>query len=152
VNPRGVDRWRSLKPISLAARFGWLFTVVAIVYAPMALVAGYTSGSMGVWAASIATLICLGAASAALLVTEVFRSPETMLAGMLVGMLARMGVPLVFCLALSLRRGPLVDAGVITYLLIIYMPILAVETWMATGLSAMPIGGDREASSRAGKV
>ncbi len=48
-------------------------------------------------------------------------------------MMLRMAPPLVFCLAIGLRRGPLTDAGAVFYVIGFYMVTLAVDTWLSVG-------------------
>jgi hypothetical protein len=122
-----------MRPTGLAARLGCVLLAIAAAYAVMAPLAFRFQGAPGLWAASVATGVCLFGALAALLAADVFSGPDHALTGALAAMLVRMGVPLAFCLVVYWHGGALAEAGAIIYLLVMYMLALAVETWLAVG-------------------
>jgi hypothetical protein len=78
--------------------------------------------------AAVAAAICWAPGLLALAISALFPGPEMALFNMLVGMFVRMFVPLGVCLMIYARRGVLVDAGLVFYVLIFYMISLAIET------------------------
>jgi len=104
-----------------------LAIAVALLLAPAGMAGSLISGGWGLAAAVVAAVCCwLGAASAlaaAVLLADVAGG----LAGLLAGMVLRMGIPLTCGLVLHLRNGALAQAGVLYYLLVFYPVTLAVE-------------------------
>lgn len=117
-----------LKNRSLATRAGMLVLVVLVLYALAAPVAWHLGGSTGVWAASAAAGLCFCGAVLALVIAHLFRAPQHVLYGMLLGMAPRMGIPLGFGLAYHFYGGGLAEAGLLYYLLVFYPITLGVET------------------------
>jgi len=105
--------------------------VVAVAYGLVAPVAGYLAGGGGLTAAAVAAAFCLGGASVALLMAHLFRGPNGALAGVLLGMAARMVIPLGGGYACHANGGPLAEAGLLYYLLVFYPITLALETWLS---------------------
>lgn len=105
-----------------------LVLLVAVLYALVAPVAWYLGGLSGVWAASAAAGLCFAGAVLALLIAHLLRAPKHVLYGMLLGMAARMGIPLGSALAYHLRGGGVAEAGLLYYLLVFYPFTLGVET------------------------
>ena len=118
----------NLRNRSLATRAGVLVLVVLVLYGLVAPVAWYLGRTAGIWAASAAAALCFCGAVLALLIAHLLRKPQQVLYGMLLGMTARMGIPLGFGLAYHLRGGGLAEAGLLYYLLIFYPFTLGVET------------------------
>jgi len=85
---------------------------------------------MGIWAGAAAGGVCLLAAWIALIVGESLRRPQYALAGVLLAMLIRMGIPLAAALLVFLRGGPLADAGFLYYLVLFYPVTLTAETFL----------------------
>lgn len=106
--------------------------IVVIAAAAIILSAGWAiSGNrMGIWAGSAAGGVCLLAAWIALIVGESLRRPQYALAGVLLAMLIRMGIPLAAALLVFLRGGPLADAGFLYYLVLFYPVTLTAETFL----------------------
>ena len=102
--------------------------VVVGLYALVAPVAGFCGGAAGIWAAAAAALLCLAGAGLALVVSHALREPNHALYGMLLGMAARMGIPMGFGLLCHLQGGALAEAGLLYYLLVFYPVTLGVET------------------------
>ncbi len=88
----------------------------------------FLSGSEGLRCVLVASAVCVATGVIVVLIQERLKSPQWVLANVLVGFLFRMGVPLAFCLVVYWRGGPLVEAGFVFYLLFFYMVSLAVET------------------------
>ena len=91
-------------------------------------VAGLWHGRTGLRAVAVAAGVCLLGALVALVIAHGLRAPRYALYGLLLGMAARMGIPLGCGLAFHLRGGALVDAGLLYYLLVFYPVTLGVET------------------------
>jgi hypothetical protein len=100
--------------------------------------ASYQHTHGGIWALSLAAVVCLLGAIGALLLDEMFQASGQMLAGNLVGMLVRMAIPLGFCLFIFTQQGALARSGGILYVLVFYLIVLATETWMAVGRTKSP--------------
>lgn len=80
-------------------------------------------------AAAIAGAICWAGALSALLLIGLFRASQNqMVSATLLGMLFRMGLPLVTGLVLTRNGGPLADAGLFGMILVFYLVGLVVET------------------------
>ena len=121
----------NLRNQSLPARGTFLGLIVLGMYALVAPVAGYWGGSAGLWAAATAAVLCLAGAGLALVISRALHKPKHALYAMLLGMAARMGVPLAFGLACHLRGGVLAEAGLLYYLLVFYPFTLGVETLLS---------------------
>ena len=78
----------------------------------------------------------LGRGVVALVLTAALRSPKRAVAGVLLGMLFRMGVPLGTGIFLHRQGGPLAKAGVFGMILGFYLLTLLVETLLALRLLA----------------
>jgi hypothetical protein len=103
---------------------------VGLAVWPLFAVAGYAvDGWTGILAALLAGGVCWSGAAASLLITGVFRMVSLTVHGVLLGMMVRMGVPLVACVILARRGGALVDAGVPVMILLYYFVMLIAETW-----------------------
>jgi len=111
------------------------------LYALVAPVAGFCSGSAGLWAAAAAAVLCLAGAGLALVLSHALREPKHALYGMLLGMAARMGVPLAVGLPCHLHGGALAQAGLLYYLLVFYPVTLGVETASSLPGARKPASG-----------
>ena len=124
-----MEIWFSnLRNRSLATRAAVLAVVMVLFYALVAPMALCVGGPSALPASAAAGGICLLGAAIALAVGHVQRSPQAVLYGMLLGMAARMVIPLVCGLIIHLQGGPLTEAGFLYYLLVFYPVTLAVET------------------------
>ncbi len=85
----------------------------------------------GVFAGAAAGGLCLLAAWMALALSEPLRKPPRMLTFVLVGMMIRMGVPLVAASMVFFMGGPLADAGFLYYLIVFYLVTLSTETFLS---------------------
>jgi hypothetical protein len=86
-----------------------------------------------------ASAVCLLAALTALMVSEHFRGPKSVVSFVLAGMMARMGIPLAAALCAYFSGGPLADAGFLYYLVVFYPVTLTVEIFLS-----WPDHGSRE--------
>lgn len=118
---------RSLSPV---ARAGVLAGVLSLAFAVAVPIALNAAGWDGVAAAGCAALLCLAAGVAVIVLTLFASSPEHVAYLVVLGMLLRMGIPLVSCLAIYYRGGWLVDGGMVYYLLVFYPLTVAAETWL----------------------
>jgi hypothetical protein len=89
------------------------------------------SGEIGVAAAAIALGVCWVSGSLALVCTFVGQRLGAAIHGVLVGMIFRMGLPLVTGIALQRNNPPLADAGVLLMILGLYLVALLVETLLS---------------------
>jgi hypothetical protein len=102
---------------------------------------GYArSGLAGILAATLAGGVCCGGAMVSLGAIRLFRVGTQAVPGILLGMLIRMGVPLIACLVLVVRGGPLVEAGAPAMILVYYLLMLVAETWWLVRLNAARVG------------
>ena len=113
---------------SLPYRCAVLGLPVIVLYALVAPVAEHSHGVMGLMACLCAAVVCLAGALLALLAQYNFRRSGDALLSLLVGMAARMGLPLAVGLALYVHGGPLAQAGLLYYFLVFYPVTLLVET------------------------
>jgi hypothetical protein len=118
-------RWRSR---GLATQAAVLVGMVLAVYAAVAPVAGALSGTVGLAAAAVAAGLCLAGAGLALVACRLYRDSKRALQGVLIGMVLRMGVPLLSALAIQVQGGGLARAGLLVYLVVFYPVTLFVET------------------------
>ncbi len=100
---------------------------VLVLYALVAPVALYCSGSGGLRAAAAAGAVCLAGAMAALIVSHLLRGPKSVWYGLLLGMFLRTGIPLGAGVVMVLSGGTLAEDGVLFYLLMFYPVSLALE-------------------------
>jgi hypothetical protein len=91
-------------------------------------VAWSRSGEMGLAAAIVAAGVCWVGAALSFVLVEWFRRSGNPVAGVLGGMLIRLGLPLAVGVALSEAGGPLADAGVFGLIVVFYLVALVVET------------------------
>ncbi len=140
MGAHSVATWLAdLRNRSIAARGTFLGLVVLGLYALVAPVAGFfCGGPAGIWAAAAAALLCLAGAGLALVVSHALREPNHALYGMLLGMAARMGIPLGFGLVCHLQGGALAEAGLLYYLLVFYPVTLGVETALSLPRNERP--------------
>lgn len=130
-----------LRNRSLSVRGAFLGLAVLGLYVLVAPVAGLLSGWAGLAAAAAAAVFCLTGATLALVVSHLFRQPPRALAGMLLGMAARMGIPLGFGLACDLHGGALAQGGLLYYLLVFYPVTLGLETALSLPVARRPVAG-----------
>jgi hypothetical protein len=115
----------------LSVQLSALLVVLLCVYAVVAPIASWLHGGLGVAAAAISAGLCLTGAGVALTAAHAMRSPEWVLRGMLIGIIARMIIPLGFGVGLHFYSQPLAEAGLLVYLLVFYPVTLGVETALA---------------------
>jgi hypothetical protein len=125
---------------SLALRVVLLIVIAALAFAAVAAWRYSQVGPMGIWAAAVATAICLAGAAAALVATGLFRGagPHGAVSGMMLGMLFRMGLPLGALMAFQQNGGALVEAGIVGCLLLVYPVTLLAEVALAVSLLQPP--------------
>lgn len=125
------NRLMRLGDRSLPAKVALLVLAVAMLYGVVAPVAWLAAGSVAPIAAAVAAGACLAGAMVALMIVHVCRSPQLALYGLLLGMAARMGLPLAAALAFWQRGGALAEAGLLYYLLVFYPITLGLETLLS---------------------
>jgi len=118
-------RMRSRGPTTQSAV---LTVAVLVLYAAVAPVAGLLSGPAGLAAAALAAGLCWAGAELALLACRRFCDPSRAWLGVLIGMLLRMGLPLLSALVIQVQGGRLAKAGLLLYLLVFYPVTLFIET------------------------
>jgi hypothetical protein len=107
----------------------WM-TASYLVVAPLVFA---LQGQDGLVAAGIAALVCAAATISAQFTAIWLAGAGQPFHATLIAMLLRMAPPLVFCMAIGFRRGPLTDAGAVFYVIGFYMVTLAVDTWLSVG-------------------
>lgn len=115
-------------------RFRIIFLgVVVFMAAAVVLPLGWAifGNRAGLFAGAAAAGVCLLAGWAALVLSEPLRRPQNMLALVLMGMLIRMGIPLVAALTVYFVGGPLANAGFLYYLVVFYPVTLTAETLLS---------------------
>ncbi len=117
-----------LRDKSLPVRVAILVAVESLALAISLPCAWLIGGPMGMFAAGIAATACLIGGVLALVISSLFQDPMQAFAGVLLGMGANMGVPLVVAMACHLGGGELSRAGVMFYLLIFFPVTLTVKT------------------------
>ena len=125
------ERLDRLRNAALPLQSAVLALVVVVVFGLVAPVAGSLKGVAGLTAAAVAAALCLAGAGVALLASRLPRGPNGAMVGMLLGMTARMGIPLGVGFLFHIRGGPLAEAGLLYYLLAFYPITLALETWLS---------------------
>ena len=115
----------------LSVKTAVLVTAVLLTLSATAPVALHLGGVTALAAAGLTSVLCFMGAAVALSAGHFLRGPKHVLAAMLIGMAARMGIPIGVGLAISLRGGPLAEAGLLHYLLVFYPVTLAVETCLS---------------------
>jgi len=138
VSSRATMSISAPRPLGLFVSAAWLLGVTVLVYALVAATAVSLFGAAGVWAATVAMLVCLGGGVLALVATHWVKGPMQPLATVALGMLARVAAPLACCMVLMIQRGPLLEAGFVVDLLVFYVATLGVETWLAVGRAQPP--------------
>lgn len=121
----------NLRSRSLAVRAAVLASVVLVLLSIIGPVGWALNGAAGVGAAVAAAALCFVGSALALGLGHLFRAPEHLLYGVLAGMIARMGLPLAFGMAVHLHDGPLAQSHFLHYLLVFYPVTLAVETFLS---------------------
>lgn len=114
----------------MLAQAAWLSAVSVLVWLALAPLAFEISDMAGVVAVSVAVALCWTGGALALAIAALMHGPAAAMHGMLLGMMARMIFPLMLGATLQLKVASLADAGMIYYLLVAYMVLLAVETVM----------------------
>jgi hypothetical protein len=112
-----------------------VLTVVVLAVYPA--VAAFTTAQHGVstWlAAGVAAGVCWLGATLALVLLGCLRGPQAAIQAVLLGMLFRMGLPLVAGVVLSQRSAALQEAGFFGLVLAFYFVTLAAETPLAVSL------------------
>ena len=111
--------------VNCCAIFVLLATILAVVLAAL----GYlTKGTAGALSALAAVGICLAAELLACAVQVRFRDGAEVVFGTLVGMFARMFIPLIACAAVAYRGGLLAENGFVYWTLAAYFVFLACHT------------------------
>lgn len=108
-----------------------LTVVCLLALGPFAWVGNSKSGPAGVLAALVAAGVCWSGAVLALICTGARRGPKQAVARLMLGMLFRMGLPLVGGAILDWRGGEVAEAGVFGMIVGFYLITLVVETWLS---------------------
>jgi hypothetical protein len=69
--------------------------------------------------------------------SRLVRGPQNALAVTVLGMLLRMGLPLVAVVVVTLQGGPLADSGFVICVLAYYAIALVLETWLSLRLMSL---------------
>ena len=138
-------RLPSIGPAALIVRCAALLGAVLLLLAVVGTWKYQQHGSIGLWAATIAALVCWIGGSTALVLVGVLRGPKGV-QGILGGMAFRAGLPFLVGFILQRQGGPLAEAGVFNCMLIFFLFTLVVETALAVPLLKQSTGETRKAS------
>jgi hypothetical protein len=127
-----------LAQLALAAVLGVAFGIAAVW-------GWQNAGSQGIWAAVVALAACWIPNAISLVVMSLMRDPQQSMAAMMIGMLLRMALPMVFVISLLRSKHWLVDAGLMSMFMAMYLTALLVET----GLSLWIVGAFRSQAVKA---
>jgi hypothetical protein len=125
---RHAGKWR------LGTRVLVLGGALLAAYPVVAVVAARNAGPAAWEAAAIAAALCWFGAAQSLWVAVVFKGPQKAVAALLLGMLFRMGVPIVAAVLLTHRFPSLLQSGFLGSLLCFYLLALVAETLLALSL------------------
>ena len=129
--PGSEPNWlQRYKPVSLAARWLWLSAAVLLAWVAALAIGWQVLGPSALPTASLAAGVCWLGASIALVLASLCTGPQAVLAGLGLGMIFRMGIPLGIALWLQTSNAQWRDAGFIWYVLAFYGVTLVLETWM----------------------
>ncbi len=125
------DLFSRVRNGTLAVQLAALLVIVLCVLVVVAPIAVQFHGRLGIAAAAISAALCLTGAGVALVAANGARTTAHALPAMLIGMIARMFIPLGIGVGLHFYSAPLADAGILVYLLVFYPVTLGVETALA---------------------
>jgi hypothetical protein len=128
-----------LGQLGLLAQAVALCALLALLWCLLAPLAYGLSGANGLWAAAVGAAATLSGGLVALALISLCQGPQAALASMLLGMMARMVLPLAIGVALTLKVTWLADAGMIFYLLVFYLVTLALETAITLAKVQLPL-------------
>ncbi|NIM09785.1 MAG: hypothetical protein GTO53_11750 [Planctomycetales bacterium] len=133
-----MRRWR---PGLTSLGYGVLGGFVGL----LAVVGWLLDGNLGIAVCLVAAVVCLAGAMGGDLIGQVVTAPNLVAYQHLLGMLPRMGVPLVVCMVVALDGGVLQAAGLVYYILPIYLVCLGISTVVTTQRIAAthPAGKDQ---------
>lgn len=121
----------NLRKLSLSRREGILALALVLGLGIVAPYAYWYAGPMGLWAATLPAVVCLGCTSVALAVASRCRGSWGALYGVLLGIGIQTGLPLVLAMVAALCSPALMDAGLIYYLMGFYLLALTTKTLLA---------------------
>lgn len=101
---------------------------MVLVGLPLIVVAYDQQGVDGALAAVAGGATCLSGGLLALGVVNLFAGPQWVLAGMMIGMFLRAGLPLAVAVLVQLGGGRFAEAGFLWYLVPFYLVALAADT------------------------
>ena len=125
-----------------AARASLLGGLLLLLFVLVASVGFALSGSSGVLAAMFAALVCLVSGLLAMVAAEIARQFHQRLASVLLAMGIRTSLPMAVLVAVYLRGGAIVDTGMAFYLLVFYLAVLAIETYLDVTLLRLAGGSE----------
>lgn len=128
------------RPLSLSRAAILLVAVFGIAFPAFAFYGHQTHGQSGVWAATVAAVVCLGAGLTALTFLALFSAPQQAFNGVGLAMLFRMAIAMAAGIVLTKLGGPLAEADVFGMIVGFYLVGLLVETMLAVRL----VSGVRE--------
>lgn len=118
----------------------FVLAISILVALPAFIWFGYSNhGYIGIVAAAIAALVCWGASTSALVLTQIMQRRNSAVAGMFLAMLVRTGLPFAVGVVFGqIVDGPLAQAGFFGMILVYYFISLIVETVLAVFLNENP--------------
>ena len=98
--------------------------------------------------AAVAAVVCWFSATLSLVLSHVMRRAGNAVAGVLLGMAVRLGIPLLTGLVATSQGGALAEGGLLGLILAFYLITLTAETGFALALAkAPPKSGGQEGAS-----
>lgn len=106
-------------------RLAGFLTLALVLVTPLAYL---SQGINGALSALVAGGVCLAAAIAGLIVSEIATGSNTASAASILGIIPRMAIPLITCIVIYQNDGPLVEGKLAHYIVFFYLVALAAET------------------------
>lgn len=144
-------RLNSLRNRSITVRAAVLTVTVLAVYLPAAAAVGLSAGPAGVVDCSAAAFACFLGAAIALFISHFIRGPIPALSGAMLGMSARMAVPLALATAYMLASSR-PDPAPLYWLLIFYPVTLTAEIMLSIPLDGACRPVQQQPGRRAGET
>jgi hypothetical protein len=121
-------------PLGLAFACALLTLSVVVAFTAVSYFAHVQFGIVGVITVGVAACVCWLGATASLVVTGLLRSTSKAVAGVLIGIALRFGLPLAVGSVLQFAGGNLAASGIFGWIVVFYLLTLTVETTLSVWL------------------
>ena len=127
--PSGTAWFTQIGRLGFLAKALILVGALLVLAIPTSAIAYAAYGNSGLMAALLAGGVCLAAGVNGLAISALFASRPTAdaFAGVMAGMLVRMGLPLILMLVLVVKSHPCLESGFAWYLVAFYQVMLFIE-------------------------